>query len=260
MIDKRQNAHSDPGRRKMRSGATLAFASIWLVLLAILAGCASTEVRVVRRYRGDRPLPKPERILVYDFAISPKDVKLSSLRVSHLLHDVDKRSQTEEQLKVGREVADRLATELVKDLGELGFRAERAKRGERLPGKTLAIEGQFVSIDEGSRTLRMVIGFGVGGSEVSTLVQVYMKKGRSEILVEEFETRAESSKKPGLGATMGAGAAVGVLSATGAAVGGAASGALETQASVKADARRTAKKVTKCLTDFFVLEGWIKPK
>ena len=86
-----------------------------------------------------------------------------------------------------------------------------------------------------------------------------MKIGRSQILVEEFETKAESSKKPGLGAAMGAGAAVGVLSAAGAAVGW-ASGALETQASVEADARRTAKKVMKRLTDFFMRHGWITPK
>jgi len=258
VVDKIQNSRPEPGRRNRRSGAT-ALACVCLAFVAILAGCASTEVREVIKYSG-KPLPRPERIFVYDFAVSPDEVKLSNWGVSRLLHDVGSGSQTEEQFKVGREVSDRLAAELVKYLSELGLPAERAKRGTKLPNKTLAIDGQFVSIDTGSTVLRMVIGFGAGGSEVRTLVQVYMETEKGQILLEEFDTKAESSKKPGLGATMGAGAAVGVLSAAGAAVGGATSGALETQASVEADARRTAKEVTKRLTDFFNRQGWITSK
>lgn len=39
-----------------------------------LAGCAPTTVVMEREYAG--PLPRPARVLVYNFAVSPDDVKL----------------------------------------------------------------------------------------------------------------------------------------------------------------------------------------
>ena len=250
----------DLKKGKTISRLTLAAAGLCLMSLAMLSGCAPTEVYRIRSYSGDRPLPRPERVLVYDFAVSSEDVKLSSGPGVRQLQRADTVSQTEEQLKVGREVADSLAAELVNAIGKLGFPAERARRGARVPRRALAIDGQFVHIEEGSRTLRMLIGFGAGASEVRTLVQVYMRSPDGKILVEEFETKAESSRKPGLGVTMGAGAVAGVITAAGAAAGGAASGVMETKASVNADARRTADEIAKHLADLFLHQGWIPAK
>lgn len=239
----------------MKSNST-AFSSLCLIRIGMFTGCASTELREVKTYSGG-PLPKPERIVVYDFAVSPADIKLSSLSGSRMLRGVGSVAQTEEQLKVGRKVASSMAMELMKKIGELGFPVERATSGTRPSERSLMIEGQFVSVDEGSKILRMVIGFGAGASQVRTLVQVYLEMPSGPLLLEEFETIAESSSKPGLGATMGAGAAVGVLGAAGAAAGGAASGVLDTQATVEADARRTAGEVAKHLAQFFTRQGWM---
>src|SRR5438034_10206603 len=49
----------------------------WLTLV-ILAGCAPTNVDTVQQYSGKSPLPRPDRVLVYDFAVSANDVKLNS--------------------------------------------------------------------------------------------------------------------------------------------------------------------------------------
>jgi hypothetical protein len=226
----------------------------------MLTGCASTRVYEIKSSGSDRWLPKPDRVLVYDFAVSPEDTKLNGELGGRQLQGVGTVSQTEEELKVGREVANILAAELVKAIGDLGLPTKRATRGRGVPHKALTIDGQFVHIDKGSRALRMLIGFGAGGSEVRTLVQVYMGRPRGKILVAEFETIAESSKKPGIGVTMGAGAVVGAISAAGAAAGGAASGVMENKASVEADARRTAEEVAKHLRDLFVRQGWIPAK
>jgi hypothetical protein len=76
-------------------------------------------------------------------------------------------------------------------------------------GPTLSIEGQIVSIDEGNKAKRLVIGFGSGESEVRTLTQVYeVTSEDGHHLVEDFYTTVKSSKKPGFGpfARMGAAA------------------------------------------------------
>jgi hypothetical protein len=243
LMEGREDRRSNPRRRKTGARLISTVATLCFMLLAMLTRCAPTEVYGIKDSGGDRRLRKPERILVYDFAVSPEDAK-----------------PTEEEAKVGRNVADILAAELVKAIGELGIPAERARHGSRVPNGMLAIEGQFVHIDEGSRALRMLIGFGAGASEIRTLVDVYMGGPRGKTLVEEFKTKAESSKKPGFGVGMGAGAVVGAISAAGAAAGGAAGGVFESKASIEADARRTAKEVARHLAVLFARQDWIAAK
>jgi len=227
-----------------------------LLTLLIVAGCAPTDVRPVGATVAGQPLSRPERVVVHDFAVSLSDIRLNSGPGARLLRTLSRDPESAEQAKVGRDVARSFSDELVKEIVALGLPAERAPRSPSLPDKTLSIDGQFVSIDEGNRARRLVIGFGAGGTEVTAHVQVYMGMPRGPLLVQEFETKAESSKKPGAAVTMGAGAAVGA----GVAAGGAASGALETQAGVEADARRTAKALAKQLAELFTRQGWIVAK
>ena len=44
-----------------------------LLSLALLAGCASTEVTNHQPYQGPK-LPRPAQIIVYDFAATPEDI------------------------------------------------------------------------------------------------------------------------------------------------------------------------------------------
>jgi hypothetical protein len=230
--------------------------SLIAITLIIVAGCAPTTVRPTGTSSAAAPLPRPDRVVVYDFAVSLDDIKLNTGPAARVRRMLGRESTSQEQAETGRKVADKFADELVKAIGEMGLPAERAPRTPGVPQRTLAVDGQFVSIDEGNRARRMVIGFGAGATEVNTHVQVYMGMPTGAVLVQEFETRAESSKKPGAAVTMGAGAAVGA----GVAVGGAASGALETQAGVEADARRTARALAKQLGELFTRQGWITAK
>jgi len=202
-------------------------------------------------------VPKPDRVLVYDFAVSPNDVSLNRSPVARLGNRLSGKSPTEEEIKVGRAVANALAEELVKRISALGLPAQRASGVQPPAEGTLVIEGQFVSIAEGNRLRRLVIGFGAGGSEVKTMAQVYLERAGGQYLVQEFETRAESSKKPGVATPMGVGAAVGGRIATGAAVGGGLGVATEPRQTVEADARRTADELAKHLGQFFMAHGWI---
>jgi len=229
--------------------------SLLAAALTVVAGCAPTTVRQTGMQSAP-PLPRPERVVVYDFAVSLDEIKLNAGPAARLRRALSGGSQSEAQAEVARQVAGKFSEELVKLINELGLPAERVPRGWKLPDKTLAVDGQFVSIDEGNRARRLIIGFGAGGTDVTAHVQLYMGRPAGPILVQEFETNAESSKKPGAAVTMGAGAAVGA----GVAVAGAASGALETQASVEADARRAAKALAERLGELFAEQGWIAAK
>ncbi len=216
----------------------------WLASLA-MAGCAPTGVQTISESTGEEPLPTPARVLIYDFAVSPQEVSLDSAIGKRLARLMGGTPQTEEQLKVGRAVADALAKNLVKDIQKLGLPAERYAGALTTAGNVLVIEGQFLTIDESNQLRQAVIGLGASGTKVRTQVQVYQVTLMGRRLVEEFVTTAQSSRKPGMAETMGARAA------TAAAVSGEVTAATASSQMAEVDARRAADKITQELAYFF---------
>ena len=226
----------------------------------IVTGCARTQVQTVGEYGGGAALRRPGRVLVYDFAVSPDEVKLNrgvSTKVAGLLKK--RRSPTDDEREVARVVANIVSAHLVQDIQALGLPAQHATAPPPAAGNVLVIEGHFVTVDEGDRMERMVIGFGLGATVVKTQVQVYDETATGRRLVEEFNTTAKGSIKPGMAAVLPVGAAVsgiGTAVVTGAAI----AGVTEIPETVKADARRTAKEIAKKLEPLFVQHGWISPR
>jgi hypothetical protein len=232
-----------------------------LLAVSFYAICGSSLVQAAH---AEQRLPKPERVIVDDFAVAPEDVLLNQGRLARLqrnrprIFDIFGQSSPDaERLKAGRQAADALARRLVERLTALGLPAERAAVGSPVPPGSIAVEGQFVTVDEGNRAQRVTIGFGLGRSEVMTEVQLYYGTDNEPQLLRNLETKIQSSAKPGAAVTMGAGAAVGVGSA---ALSGGLGAAGELGATVEADARRTADEIVKQLTPLFVAQGWIAPQ
>lgn len=152
-----------------------------------------------------------------------------------------------------RAAADALADELTKKLREAGLPSQRSSGRVALTPETLVIAGKFLTLDEGNQTLRTLVGFGAGASQVRTRVQAWMD-GQ---LVAEAETDAKSGKKPGAAVTLGAGAALGTA-ATAAAVAAATTGVSELLlTSVQADARRTGGEIAdRILCSYRERAGW----
>ena len=97
--------------------------SLGFVLL-IASGCASTEVTQRESKIGDEKLPRPERIIVYDFAASPADVPVeSSIAGQYTPHSTP---QTPEQVETGRKLGGQIAQDLVNEIQEMGLPAVRA--------------------------------------------------------------------------------------------------------------------------------------
>ena len=142
----------------------------------------------------------------------------------------------------------------------MGLPAQRVVGAPANWANALLIEGQFLSIDEGNRTERVVIGLGAGRSEVQTHVQVYEAQRHAAGAPRGVLTDAKSGYKPGAAETMGMGAAAGTLAVSAAVTvaGTVASEALGVN--VEADARRTASEVAEKLQAYFTRQGWIQPQ
>ena len=136
-----------------------------------LVGCASSKVVEQRHYAATESLPKPRRVIVYDFAATPGDLAANADINGHYERRTTK--QTAQQIELGRALGMRVAEELVTGIRALGMPAERANTGPPPGLGDVLIQGEFVSIDKGSRTKRMLIGFGAGAGELQTHVVGY---------------------------------------------------------------------------------------
>src|SRR5512145_291102 len=139
-----------------------ALAIVRPLLFCLVAACGQTGIRKAA-LTPEKNLPRPARILVYDFAVNEQEVKeyQGILRQQPAIKDAAERERL-----LAQDVKDALADELVDALRRLGFVTERAQRSIRTSGNDLVIEGQFLTVDEGSPLQRLVIGFGKGASAV----------------------------------------------------------------------------------------------
>jgi hypothetical protein len=234
------------------------YLSILLFAAAALfiTACAPTNVQATQQYSGEK-LPKPTKILVYDFAITPEEVKLNSALGARIANRFKSASQSDQELAIGRSVAASLSKELIKDLRARGFAAEHADGSLPTDGNIVLITGHFLDVNQGNRLRRDVIGFGAGSSNVTSQVQVLDNVAQPHQLLLEFSTSAQSSHKPGAAELAGAGIAAGSSVVT--SLGASTSVAAATEAlgaSVEDDAKRTAKEIDKQLLPFFVRQGW----
>ena len=185
-----------------------------------LAGCGSTTVAPT--FPAATGLPKPDRVLVFDFAATPAEAGIGD--------GIGSLSQTEEDVQVGKAFAQALSVNLVKDLRDQGIDAYRANEAAP-PGETTAsIKGRLLRDDRGTSTTSTPVGFSLRSSQVRTQVQVSQGTGIKLQLVGEAETATPSSLIAGSG----------------------------TKAGVDADAASTAQAVAERVVSYYRQQGWIE--
>jgi uncharacterized protein DUF4410 len=224
------------------------------LLLAFATACGQTGIRNTT-VTPPANLPRPEKILVYDFAVSEQEVKeyQGIMRQQPTIKDPAERERL-----LAKEVKDALADELIEGLRSLGFLVERVQRGTVATGNEMLIDGQFLTVDEGNPLHSLVIGFGSGASSVQTQVQVYQAPKARKIM--EFTTQSDSSKMPGAATTMAAGAAVaGGVTAGMVAANAAASGVKTYKSDVARMAADSGDQVARYMSELFAKQGWIRP-
>jgi len=168
--------------------------TVWLVVLIVLAGCASTEVTDAQRYEGPK-LAKPGRIMVDDFAVTADEVRSDSALASR---SDGATPQSEEEIEAGRKLAEEVAKRLVEDLQGMGLPAVRAAGQPAPQVDDIVIKGSFVTVDEGSAGKRILLGFGSGSADLQTVVEGYQMTPDGLRKLAGGEVTSEGNKTPGM--------------------------------------------------------------
>ena len=223
------------------------------LLCCLVSACGQTGIRRAALV-AETNLTRPQRILLYDFAVSEEEVKeyQGIMRQQPNIKDAAERERL-----LAKEVKDALAEEVVDGLKPLGFVVQRVGRGTKAAGSDLVIDGQFLSVDEGNPLSRLVIGFGTGSSTVQSRVQVY--QGKDERMLMEFTTQSDSGSLPGAAPMLGAGAAIqGGVTAGMVVANATVSGVKTYNSDVARMAAGSGDQVARYLSEFFAKQGWIR--
>jgi hypothetical protein len=228
--------------------------------LLTLADCNKPKVATSETYVGPRT-PRPDRLVVQAFAVTPADVKLDqgvAARVERANGDVP---LTTRQLQVARQAQSDLADAMVEQLRQYGLPAERLWGTAPPTGRlVLLVQGQIVSVDQGNRTRRTLVGLGAGKSSVSADMQLFMLDGPvPPRFLTAFSGSDDSGRTPGMAETMGIGAVGGHVLAS-AAVGAGIHAHAETHgATSDSQAASLGRGLAKEIGQFAVSQGWIAP-
>ena len=222
-------------------------------VLTLVVGCASTEVTEEKDYQTGK-LPRPDRILVYDFAATAAD--LPSWSTAARRHAAAMEAPPREALEKGRELGAKVANELVEEIREMGLPALHAAGQTPRTGDVMIV-GYFESIEEGSATKRVVLGFGSGGAELQTQVEGYAMTDQGPRELGSRGLDAGAGKSPGvvvpLAVTVATHNPIGLIAGTALHVGGEVSG----KTTIDGSSDRTSKKIAEELKTIFQKQGWI---
>lgn len=206
----------------------------WLGIALLIVGCASTQVTTQPEMALSERLPRPVRILVYDF------VPTASTAAS-------------EQIELGREIA----VGVVNSIREMGLQAEEATPATTMQINDIVLKGAILSLNEGSAAERVALGFGAGASELKVQVEGYQVTPQGLRRLGGGTGDAGGSKAPGaaLGVvgTIATANPAGLIVSTGMKVYGEASGSSK----VEGRAKQIVEEIAGRLKMRFQQQGWI---
>lgn len=225
-----------------------------LLSLALISGCASTKMTDQDAYSGGN-LPKPGRIIVYDFAATPADLPQWSQGAS--AYAQASADMSADDLKAARKLGADVAAELVKKINGLGMTAVRAAGQPPAQLNDIALVGYFTSVDEGSAEKRVLIGFGKGAANVGAHAEGYHMTENGMELLGSGTLDSGGGKTPGLivptVVTIATHNPLGLIVSGVAKAAGEATG----KSGAKGSADRIADEIAKVLEKRFKEQGWI---
>jgi hypothetical protein len=219
------------------------------LLVACLAGCASSDVQMLLEYEGTKQLERPDLVLIHDF-IPPGEEDDPA--------DQTPTPETLEEAETCREANEVVFDTLAEEMKKLGFPVQRAIDPIPAVRNILSIEGEFLCLDEGNSFTRLLIGFGAGSAQVNTIVRIYLESGDQKELLQEFMATVETSDKAGIGPAvlgfdpMAGGGMVSTVVSCGMS---AASETWESDTEALSDA--LAKTIVKSLIPLSIEHGWL---
>jgi len=229
--------------------ATWPAAAALLVCAAPAQGPLAAKVKItpVAVYTGNSPLPKPQKILVYDFAVNPGDVQVDKLQAMRPRHLITGDKSTD---KVAASAGKKYYLELAKALEKTGIPVEHVALGAAPSDNAMVVQGSFTSLKEGTKAERDTIGMGTGSADVQTKVDVHLKTPTDTVLLSQFQTDTSAAK--GTGSVLPVAAGMNPASAV------AKSTITDRRKTLNAYASKTADATAKEIFKTMAAQGWIK--
>ena len=197
--------------------------------LVFFSGCASVSTHSHERHGVPARQRPPEIIYVQEFE-APAEV-----------FRVDRPEKEAEKLRAAE--ASRLAHNIVWRVRDhIGPSWSVAQSVMPPRGPYWLVTGEFVRVNQGSRALRMLLGFGAGGTKLETQVAVYDLSGKKPQLVMRFSTTGGSNAQPGAIANTNPWSA-------------AYTGAALAFSGIRFDITRTSREITAALSQELALQG-----
>jgi len=229
-----------------------------VLLCLFIIGCAKTNVKETYEV-ANVGMPTPNPVLIYNFAVSPQDVQQNSSIFAKIQRNFGSKDLTSEEIQVGREVSDALATELTLKVAALGLNPVRADQSLPVAPGSILITGYFVDINEGNRLRRNAIGLGMGKSSLDSKVRVLVPSasGYQELIA--FDAHTDSGNMPGAAIFGPVGAAAGAGAAAVVGTNVAVSGVKSYKSASAQQAKKMAEDISAHLAKYFARQGWINP-
>jgi hypothetical protein len=228
-----------------------------LLLVLVLAGCARGHVQTTETMATGALAP-PAEVVVIDFAVSPDEVTLDTSPPAARAAAQQGLSAEARRVRAAQDVQQALAEELTTKLQGYGLRTIREPASVVQPRGVLVVRGRILSVDQGNKRRRLLLGLGAGKSSVAASTQVYYVNdpGKPELL-QTFTGSADSGQMPGAAETMGVGAAAGTI-ATAGVTAAATHGSSALRGSDEAmNAGHLGDVLAKQIADYAVAKGWL---
>jgi Domain of unknown function (DUF4410) len=227
-------------------------------VMAMLAACSHAHVQTTESYLGPQ-VSRPDHVFISYFSISPDQVRLDQGVSARIRRVADDQPLGAQETMAAQATQAALAEQLVLRLTKYGLPAQIAT-GPVVSGTGVLVQGQIVSIDQGNRTRRLLIGLGAGKSSVSADAQLYhLSETAPPRFMTAFEGQADSGHMPGAAETMGAGAAAQTVGTSAVLTGASHAGAEARRTSETAEADQLADEIALRIGQFAVAQGWIPP-
>lgn len=226
-----------------------------VVAMMVAAGCATKKIE--KQLLVTESLPRPNQILVYDFAATPDEVPADSTIAREF--SIEPTTQTAEQIATARDLGTQIAADMVADLQAAGLPARRVAIGSTPPTDTndIVLRGYLVSVKPGSAAKRVIIGFGSGASELRAAMEGFQVTDQGLRKLGSGTGRFGGSKRAGTAAGAAGfaviGTPVGLIVSSGMNLYGEARGTTRIQARAQTAAKEIAKVLEKRAREL----GWI---
>jgi hypothetical protein len=206
---------------------------------------AKVKLTTLQSYNGT-PLPKPDKILIYDLVpgIDIQVDKSQSVRPRHLI------AGDENPKAVAKKSENTFSEELAKKLAKTGIPVQHVTADTAPSDSSLMVQGTFVALHEGTKGERVTVGMGLGSAAVQTKIDVRLKTPAEAVLLSQFQTETTVTKNVGAVAPAAAGLSPAAVAAK--------SAVTDRKKTLNHDVVKTADASANEITKLMADQHWIK--